>query len=68
MKIQFVVAGMVVWRLLFVTMGFCRHKMMSCFLHKVRLYSDGQLKLELYQDKILVGGTAVTCIDGSITL
>lgn len=29
---------------------------------------DGQLKLELYQDKILVGGTAVTCIDGSITL
>ena len=32
------------------------------------LYRDGQLKLELYQDKILVGGTAVTCIDGSITL
>ncbi|WP_447506686.1 PhzF family phenazine biosynthesis protein [Acinetobacter oleivorans] len=29
---------------------------------------DGQLQLELHQDKILVGGTAVTCIDGSITL
>ncbi|MFX9085224.1 PhzF family phenazine biosynthesis protein, partial [Acinetobacter baumannii] len=29
---------------------------------------NGQLKLELHQDKILVGGTAVTCIDGSITL
>ncbi len=25
---------------------------------------DGQLQLELHQDKILVGGTAVTCIDG----
>lgn len=29
---------------------------------------DGQLKLELHQDKILVGGTAVTCIDGTIKL
>lgn len=29
---------------------------------------DGQLQLELHQNKILVGGTAVTCIDGSITL
>ena len=29
---------------------------------------DGQLQLNLYQDKILVGGTAVTCINGSITL
>ena len=29
---------------------------------------DGQLKLELHQDKILVGGTAVTCIDGTINL
>ncbi|WP_228732133.1 hypothetical protein, partial [Acinetobacter baumannii] len=27
-----------------------------------------QLKLELHQDKILVGGTAVTCIDGTIKL
>ncbi|MDA3556987.1 MULTISPECIES: PhzF family phenazine biosynthesis protein [Acinetobacter] len=29
---------------------------------------DGQLQLNLYQDKILVGGTAVTCIDGTINL
>ncbi|WP_224970592.1 PhzF family phenazine biosynthesis protein [Acinetobacter oleivorans] len=29
---------------------------------------DGQLQLELHQDKILVGGTAVTCIDGTIKL
>lgn len=29
---------------------------------------DGQLQLNLYQDKILVGGTAVTCIDGTIKL
>ncbi|CAI3103584.1 putative isomerase YddE [Acinetobacter calcoaceticus] len=29
---------------------------------------DGQLQLNLYQDKILVGGTAVTCIDGMIKL
>jgi len=29
---------------------------------------DGQLQLNLYQDKILVGGSAVTCIDGTIKL
>lgn len=29
---------------------------------------DGQLQLNLYQDKILVGGSAVTCIDGTINL
>lgn len=29
---------------------------------------DGQLQLNLYQDKILVGGTAVTCINGTIKL
>jgi PhzF family phenazine biosynthesis protein len=29
---------------------------------------DGQLQLNLYQDKILVGGSAVTCIDGIIKL
>lgn len=29
---------------------------------------DGQLQLNLYQDKILVGGNAVTCIDGTINL
>lgn len=29
---------------------------------------NGQLQLNLYQDKILVGGTAVTCIDGTINL
>lgn len=29
---------------------------------------DGQLQLNFYQDKILVGGTAVTCIDGTINL
>lgn len=29
---------------------------------------DGQLQLNLYQDKILVGGTAVTCINGTINL
>ena len=29
---------------------------------------DGQLQLNLYQDKILVGGSAVTCIDGTISL
>ena len=29
---------------------------------------EGQLQLELHQDKILVGGAAVTCIDGTIKL
>ncbi|NUF33208.1 PhzF family phenazine biosynthesis protein [Acinetobacter oleivorans] len=29
---------------------------------------NGQLRLNLHQDKILVGGTAVTCIDGTIKL
>lgn len=29
---------------------------------------DGKLQLNLYQDKILVGGSAVTCIDGTINL
>ncbi|MGB9038994.1 MAG: PhzF family phenazine biosynthesis protein [Acinetobacter calcoaceticus] len=29
---------------------------------------DGKLQLNLYQDKILVGGSAVTCIDGTIKL
>ena len=56
-KILFVVAVMVAWHLSFVTMVFCLRKMMWCFLLRGKLLGrEGQLQLELHQDKILVGG------------